>query len=214
MRVPHGGDCAPMMIPRLGAATAGQPPNVGPPMGWLWVGLGNISFCWRSWVSAWDHEEWHREEPLAVVQVGWGVPHLCVAGLWDGAVNMGWDWEGLTAGLSVLQAVCAWPNPSRSHGSPSLESSTKSSAASWRLPTHGRSSSSLTRTTSGAEGLGGGRGCAAGWDRYVCNTEGMHLAAWHRSVRADFQLATWLLSAVELQQRRAQQREICILLAL
>lgn len=125
---------------------------------------------------------------------------------------------GLTAGLSVLQAVYAWPNPSRSHGSPSLESSTKSSAASWRPPTHGRSSSSLTRTISGAEGLGGGGGwdggCAAGWVGYVCSTEGMHLAAWHGSVGADFQPATWLLSAIELQQHGAQGREICILLAL
>lgn len=62
--------------------------------------------------------------------------------------------------------------------------------------------------------MGEDGGCAAGWVRYVCSMEGMHLAAWHGSVGADFQPATWLLSAIELQQHGAQGREICILLAL
>lgn len=44
-----------MLLPRLGAAIAGHLPNVGPPVGWLWVGLGSISFCWHSGVSAWGH---------------------------------------------------------------------------------------------------------------------------------------------------------------
>lgn len=35
------------------------------------------------------------------MQVGWGVPYLSIAGLWDGAVPMGWGWG------SHCRAVCA-----------------------------------------------------------------------------------------------------------
>lgn len=90
-----------MLLPRLGAAIAGHLPNVGPPVGWLWVGLGSISFCWHSGVSAWGHRGWHRARQLTGVQVGWGVPYLSIAGLWDGAVPMGWGWG------SHCRAVCA-----------------------------------------------------------------------------------------------------------
>ena len=127
------------------------------------------------WEGGSGLRRWRSAEPLTRVgvQVSRGDPLFACCGAeepWErGCPRAMGTRRGVSVpGLSLLQGRCAWPSPSRSHGSPSRESLTRSSAASWRPPTHGPSSSSLMKTISGVEGLAwlggetGRRECTSG----------------------------------------------------